>query len=380
MPEPASPSRRSDFPDWVLLDTVASVGHRRCKNATTARAVTSAGHPIEVSFEVVDPPSLSRCVVYCPDLTTPSDTDTPCVVTGADGAFLLIRVCFPGRRKPTDVFLYKAGPGAPSLYLLPRPYPVDLHFNYVGVLSCRGRGGVFSNDDHYCLVVIPERRFEAGGRMSYDLRIFSTETESWSSKVAGWLLTCAGTTYGGLARLEPTKVLNVGGGSLAWVDLRHGILLCNVLDDRPEMNLIRLPALMPANEEFFGDCSDGCEQPMRPIRDVTCTNGSIKSIKATLYRWTATMFKTTISSGGDWEWCCTIDSSDLLPANSRVPDLIPEIWDDEEKRLTLDRVISESPILNMYRDHVVYRLHDIQVGQLGPIDTRNNELERAVPF
>jgi hypothetical protein len=53
------------FPDWVLLDTRARLGH--CNNATTAEAKTSDLCPIKVSFEVVDPPGLSRCIVQCPD-------------------------------------------------------------------------------------------------------------------------------------------------------------------------------------------------------------------------------------------------------------------------------------------------------------------------
>ncbi|TVT97540.1 hypothetical protein EJB05_57203, partial [Eragrostis curvula] len=97
------------------------------------------------------------------------------------------------------------------------------------------------------------------------------------------------------------------------------------------------------------------------------------------------MFETTISSGGgDWEWCRTIHSSDLSPADLCVPDLFPEIWDDQEKRLTLDRVISQSPILNMYCDHVVYMTSKLDSwdpnGWVFAIDTRNNKLERAVPF
>ncbi|TVT97541.1 hypothetical protein EJB05_57204, partial [Eragrostis curvula] len=277
MPDPASTARCADFPDWVILYTRASVSHHNA-NATTARSVTSSGHPISVTFELVDPPGLSRCVVDCPDLT-PGDTRSPPCVTGADGAFLLIRVMFPKCRSPTDVFLYGAGPGAaPSLRLLPRPYP-------------------------------------------------------------------------------QTKVLNVGGGSLAWVDLRRG---------------------------------SGC---VRPIRDVTCTNGYIRFIEmedvdddddsdtATMQcRWRATVFKTTTNSW-NWERCCTVHSDGLSPADSCLPQLFPEIWNKEEKTLTLEKVISNFPILDMFHDDVVYMTSQLDVqdpnGWVLAVDTRNNKLDRA---
>ncbi|TVU32221.1 hypothetical protein EJB05_23943, partial [Eragrostis curvula] len=385
MPDPASTARCADFPDWVILYTRASVSHHNA-NATTARSVTSSGHPISVTFELVDPPGLSRCVVDCPDLT-PGGTRSPPCVTGADGAFLLIRVMFPKCRSPTNVFLYGAGPGAaPSLRLLPRPYPSDLHFQYVGVLSC-------GHQHEHCLVVVPVRRFEARGHMSYDLKIFSTVTGSWSTKVAGVAPYLS--RFHGLVMHRQTKVLNVGGGSLAWVDLRRGsgMLLCNVLDDRPEMNLIRLPALMPANEELLGDCSEGC---VRPIRDVTCTNGYIRFIEmedvdddddsdtATMQcRWRATVFKTTTNSW-NWERCCTVHSDGLSPADSCLPELFPEIWNKEEKTLTLEKVISNFPILDMFHDDVVYMTSQLDVqdpnGWVLAVDTRNNKLDRAVPF
>ena len=113
--ETSSPSRCSEFPPWVLLDTVVRV--RRCENETTAHATNSAGRPINMSFEVVDPPGLSHCVIDCPDLT--EDEPTACV-SGADGAFLLMRVFFPerdGRQMFDDVFVYKAGPGGAAVAL-----------------------------------------------------------------------------------------------------------------------------------------------------------------------------------------------------------------------------------------------------------------------
>lgn len=95
-----------------------------------------------MSFEVItDPPRLSRCSVYSPDLTASAALR----VTGADGDFVLLRVNFPARdddnarRRPAfaDFFVYRAG-ASPSLDLLPLPYPVDLLASHVvGVLVPR---------------------------------------------------------------------------------------------------------------------------------------------------------------------------------------------------------------------------------------------------
>ncbi|CAN6310649.1 unnamed protein product [Urochloa humidicola] len=177
-PEGPQPAAASGVPAWVLLDTTVLIGRRA--NVTTARALTSAGRPIEVSFELADLPALSRCLVHCPDLTPPPDSDGdmhypyPCV-TGADGAFVLINVVLPERDGGgclawtfTDVFVYRAGGAPPSLDLIQRPYPVGLHETHFGVLS----------------FVVPERRVEADGLMGYDLHVFSTETQSWGTKAA----------------------------------------------------------------------------------------------------------------------------------------------------------------------------------------------------
>jgi hypothetical protein len=204
MQEPAAAIATSllpGFPDWVLLDTRARLGH--CNNATTAEAKTSDLCPIKVSFEVVDPPGLSRCIVQCPDLNT--DSRSPPMVIGADGAFLLIRVCFPVRDKRMfpDVFVYRADPRAPSLHLVPRPYPLLLHFKTaVGVLAA----GSGDTANQYCSVIIPER---PPGRMSYSLQVFRTTTKTMcrgALRSPGWLRTCSGTAAGwGCIGMRPPR-------------------------------------------------------------------------------------------------------------------------------------------------------------------------------
>ncbi|OEL27126.1 hypothetical protein BAE44_0011853 [Dichanthelium oligosanthes] len=243
-----------------------------CENATTAKAKTSAGHDIAVSFSVIHPPGVSRCFVHCPDLTAEAFSGQP-RVTGADGALLLIRVTFAARHGEgmlTNVFVYRAGPGKPSLCLVPRPYPLRLYSDHVGALSC---------GEHHFFVVIPEQRFEACGRRDYDLHVFSSETMSWST-IADPVAVDGDKDYDLLARHEPTNVMSIGGGRLGWVDLRRGVLLCNVVDDKlPEMRLIQLPSLMPTNKADFGEGFDGAMPPLRQVRDVTCSNGFMRFVE-----------------------------------------------------------------------------------------------------
>ncbi|KAF2933652.1 uncharacterized protein [Oryza sativa Japonica Group] len=388
MPQPATSSRRSgDFPDWVFLDTVAHTG--RCHdNATTARAKSSDGYPIEVSFVFADPPALTRCFVHCPaGLTAGEFSMSPPSITGADGAFLLLRVIFPHRSDRcmvTDWFVYKSGPGTPSLELLiQRPNPLDVVSRRAGVLSC---------GDH-CLVVDPEWRFHDDDWMKFHLHIFSSKTKRWSNKVAK--------LGRGMEAFNPfflpTKVLCVvRGGSMAWVDFRNSILLLDsVPGNCPEVSLIRLPPLMPINNVDSGGSPDGPCVDL--VRDVTCRDGWFKFIEmgfpyldpndAQLNRgWEATMFKRKIRSDNYWQWepCGTVDSASLLPADSCVACLFPEIFDCNEHKLALNNVVSSFPTLDLYCDDVVYMMTKIKAddpdGWIFAFNTENNRLEEISPF
>ncbi|TVU15904.1 hypothetical protein EJB05_39447, partial [Eragrostis curvula] len=383
MQEPTAPAC-SDFPEWVLLDTIARIG--RCNNATTAGTVTSTGGHIEVSFEVADPPALTRCVVHCPELTPDEETPT---VTGADGAFLLIRVIFPRRSggcSSFDVFVYRAGPGNPSLQLLPLPYPIGLPSSSVGVLSC---------GDH-CLVVVPIRRFDADHLLHYDLRVFSGKTMSWSTKAAR--LACNLEEF--YRSFVLTKVFAVDGGSLAWVDLRYGILLCNsLLEDVPELRVIHLPPLMLTNKDKFPISFVGDLPPLDFVRDVTFRNGSFRFIEMEYpeldcdaddddtelsFRWTTTTFRIMVGSE-EWEQepLCAVDSADLSPADSCFPCLFPEIWDCKENKI-LNRVMCSDPTLDMYRDDAVYVIAKTGArdpnGWVFAVNTKNKELDKVLPF
>ncbi|CAL4958908.1 unnamed protein product [Urochloa decumbens] len=393
-PEPCS-----SFPDSVLLDPIAHVG-RPLRNATTAVTLTTTLSPIEVSFDVADPPGLTRCVVTCPEAML---VGTPRVIA-ADGAFLLLVVGFPRsdvRVQGTlaDYFVYRAGPGAPSLLLLRLPPQIsNLYSMHAGVLSCGG--------GRHCLVVLPERRLDDFRYrvMSYDLHVFSTETGSWTTRAARVASDLQG-RGSPLLRHEPTKVFSVGGSSLAWVDLSLGVLLCDMLgskDDDLEMRLIDLPPLMPTNN------GKGPRHSLPAVRDVICRDGWIRCVEIefpeqsetnpTEFPWTATVStKKRMFSSDEWE-TFTVDSDSLLPAGSCFADLFPEIWDEGKGKLTLNKVLSVKPVLDAHQENVVYMKSKLMMKPCKPtghwdipkpcepkgwviaIDTRDKRLVRVAPF
>ncbi|OEL26693.1 hypothetical protein BAE44_0012288 [Dichanthelium oligosanthes] len=88
-----------------------------------------------------------------------------------------------------------------------------------------------------CLVVVPQRQLHDPDRVGYNLHVFSTQTASWSTKAARLAPDMAAYPLLFHGKFHPTKVLAAvdgGGDSLAWVDIRRGILLCNsVTEDHP---------------------------------------------------------------------------------------------------------------------------------------------------
>ncbi|GJN06870.1 hypothetical protein PR202_ga24640 [Eleusine coracana subsp. coracana] len=115
----------------------------------------------------------------------------------------------------------------PSLEAMPNPKPLLFHPEETALFPCTGGDG----DDFVMTILRP-----AYGRLRYDLHIFSSRTNTWMKRLALQDPPSPDTDYIGH---ETDKVISLGGGTFGWVDLWHGVLLCNVLDDdapgrRPE--------------------------------------------------------------------------------------------------------------------------------------------------
>ncbi|KAE8797022.1 hypothetical protein D1007_27806 [Hordeum vulgare] len=103
--------RRGARRPWALTDSKCHIGDR--DNATTAHAVTSQGGAVKVTFELADPPGVSRCFVHCPGQPEGRYAGDPVVVSSAD-AFVLLLLVVPfadGRTDRNEFFVYRAGPG-----------------------------------------------------------------------------------------------------------------------------------------------------------------------------------------------------------------------------------------------------------------------------
>ncbi|XBI08060.1 hypothetical protein VPH35_135859 [Triticum aestivum] len=264
----------------VLIDTQSDLDHR--PNATTAEAVTSEGRAIEVSFELADPPRVPRCFVHCPGLRKNSFGSDPRILSSTD-SFVLIVVpfaCNAQRRDPSsyydssDLFVYRAGPGSPSLHLIPRPYPRHVDFNMVAVIPLRRHGA--SYHWHYA-VVIPVRHYADGASSDrYVVHTYRSDSLAWRTNTAR-ISKDAETDHDKLMRHECTRVMSAGGGLVGLVDLWWGVLLCNVLDKDPVLRLIQWPVPLPRN--LLSGSRDIDTISARPFRDVAFNNGVIRFVE-----------------------------------------------------------------------------------------------------
>ncbi|KAJ1286245.1 hypothetical protein BS78_03G338500 [Paspalum vaginatum] len=253
----------SGQPDCALLNVHAYPG--QCRNATTASATTRNHKKIEVSLCPAPPPLPSKLYVHCPELRL---TVLPRVISAVEDLFLL-RVavdCRPDASswpEDSDYFIYRAGGGgteSPSLQRLARLHPF-FHDDDVGVL---GRGA------NYTVAVLM-----GTGTPVYDLHILHSENPT------EWIYHMVSVTEpprrfpllipencGRLLYHETSTIISIGGeaGTMGWVDLWHGILLCDVLRDEPTLRGVPMPIPLELVCCDNGQGTElGCPIPFRGI-------------------------------------------------------------------------------------------------------------------
>ncbi|KAI5004337.1 hypothetical protein ZWY2020_031580 [Hordeum vulgare] len=300
-PAAAAASWRSAHRPWSLIDSKCLIGDR--DNATTAHAVTSQRNDIKVTFELADPPGVSRCFVHFPGLAEGRYAGEPVVVSSAD-AFVLLVVPFTDGSEHKDFIVYRAGPGAPSLRLLPSTYRSPEYFTLAGVVPLVGA----------------------------DLRA------------------------------QGTRVIFAGRETLGWVNHWHGILLCHVLAYRPVMCFIQWPVSVPRNRvPRFGMGVDNIYA--RPFRDVAISNGLIRFVELRSRRfsddtpnekgvigngWTVTTWNRGICSK-KWNKRFTVKADNVPLTGSSYPKV------SGGKRLSWDKVLHGGTTLSLLcDDDVVY--------------------------
>ncbi|KAK3147543.1 hypothetical protein QOZ80_3BG0283630 [Eleusine coracana subsp. coracana] len=183
-------------PAWVLLDEFAILDKRR--NHTTATGLTSFKRPVRVSFELAHPPEASRWFVHCPGLKKKRGLNGHPQILNAAESLVVLRMQFlRGGDVIYDYFVYRAGPGKPSLDLIPGPCPTVAFPKQVGILP---RGDL----EEYS-VIFPRCK----PRRVYEIRVFSSENNEWRTKVAR-ISTDPETTYHEVAMHLPSKAIVAG--------------------------------------------------------------------------------------------------------------------------------------------------------------------------
>uniref|UniRef100_A0A453DWI5 DUF1618 domain-containing protein n=1 Tax=Aegilops tauschii subsp. strangulata TaxID=200361 RepID=A0A453DWI5_AEGTS len=350
--------------DWALINNRAHISGDR--NATTAVCRTREGQPVEVSFWIADPPSVSHFSVHCPGIDD-SDlcSDAPPYIICAEAAFLLFCVTID---ESVHHFVYSARgipAGKPSLHLLPGPCPrVDAFASQqFGILPC--------GDEHYAVAFLDHQWDSTDQDWHYSVYIFSSETKAWRrSKDALLQLS------------EPDKLLfdihssskqiAVGANSLGWVDLFRGIVLvCNLFDECPVSRFIPFPtsrASITDAPEYFGD--------------VVCSGDLIKFVCRMKGKgWRATTWERKLS-WDDWQQRCTIDVKNVSVDQS-FSALLPELLDEETKQLNLKKLSFLVPTLSVHDDNLLYMMAKVVDGDGTPlvivVDMDRAVLEALVP-
>ena len=394
------------YPAWVLLDKVAC--YRDGENATTAEATTFTGQTVRVTFFLADPPAVSSFAV----LDDQKDLlGLPRAVFSAKD-LVLLRFVFAARarstvvprRSPDQYFVYKVGHGGkPSLTPIPTSDRPNNYPSYPAIVTFEDQDGNF---------LVAELAMTKLAH--YDLHIFSSKTNAWTTRPLQLQVPPAATED--LPRTTH-KVIALGAGTVGWIDLWRGIVVCNVFDLNPVLRFIPLPK-PEFNLRLEGD-------PQR-IRDVTCCNGFVKFVEMEHYPRpdtnTKRNFKTTKDLDSavvlydeelflrssedleeqpgplDWKirtcyrhtswnlWCKghTVHVDDILVDDPSYYMMLPELWDVNARKFTLANLTAVCPTLSIHGGNVVYLVlkvvaDDEEAWMVG-VDLRKKTVELLEPY
>ncbi|GJN34393.1 hypothetical protein PR202_gb23049 [Eleusine coracana subsp. coracana] len=348
--EPDSP------PGSILLDPFVYLSPRT--NSTTAKGVRSDGESIFVTLWVATPPRVSCITVHCTNEKQPAFGGMPKILCTEDDLILIrVPVCPPLDdllcANESDYFIYEASSKnkPPSLKLVRIPGEMKFSDNQAVLLRCRDRDMFFLAAMRRAHCPFPMRQF--------DLHLYNSDTERWTTKLMD---VDAAQNF----RYRNTdKVITIGGqhGTVAWVDLWHGILICDLLRNNQELRYIELPMLLApnpgGNPMFFRNIVvlEGCiklfeMQYMGLVSHPGCTS----CMNAEGWEWEAATKILKFSdmvSANNWEEDCRIKFSDV-PVNSPAYARMLPLQEGEDTKLTLKRLRGGYPALSLHDQDVVY--------------------------
>ncbi|KAK8456156.1 hypothetical protein SEVIR_4G284900v4 [Setaria viridis] len=248
----------------VLLHANGFHGNFLLRNATTAMAFTSQGTSIGASLSCPERPLLPTILfVECSGVDFTSEP--PRIVRAVENIILFSVLIGP--RLPDlspcdyDYFVYRVGE-VPSLQRLPSPLPT-FQDEDAGLLRC-------GDDDFIVAALIATNKSGV-----YDLHRFDSRTWTWSQEVVPLVAPQAAFPFKitmnsiRLGYHLTSTVITIGGegGTMGWVDLWRGILICDVLHRKPELRGVPLPVpmeLLTCNNGRGADIG-GCGKSLRGI-------------------------------------------------------------------------------------------------------------------
>ncbi|XP_066351332.1 uncharacterized protein [Miscanthus floridulus] len=295
---------RNPPPASILLDPRGYIDDR-----TTAEGVTSGGKRIKVTFWTAHPPRCSCFTVHSSDLESSAFSGIPVVLSTEDDlALLRVPICplgDDGVACNNDHFVYQAAGDdenkrPPSLDLIPRAPGRVFVDEDAGLLRCRARAR------NMYFVAVLCWAYRVG---QYKLHLYSSRTETWSTR-----LMCLASAEEKLLYTYYSKVIAIGGelGSMGWVDLWRGIVICDLLkEDSAELLYIPLPPpLVPRT----------LKGPPLYVRDIVVVEGYIKYFEMCRLHggpdegcWKAVPWERK-DSWNDWKKDCVIEVSKDYPA------------------------------------------------------------------
>nr|BAJ99749.1 predicted protein [Hordeum vulgare subsp. vulgare] len=364
---PAGTSDGAPLPPSLLLDLqvdTASAGDGD-GNDTTASC-----NDVQVTLLAASPPGVSRLQVF---RSAGAGASAPHIVaTEAD--LVLLGVPLSAESAPTrsgyDYLVYKLGASS-SLELLPGAVPSSLSLDdsHVGILR---RG------DSYLIVAL----CYTSSPRKYDLHLYDSKSRGWTAKQASLDHQQQRMDHCHVNR----KVITVGGdaGTMAWVDLWHGILFCDVLLDDPRLEYIPLPPpLLPTRE------LQGCP---RNARDIAVINGRICYVELQIRTmpgssssyipdgWTIAIWSTTAT--GPWHDDDCWHQDYKLDASEITHDKLAHFEGVAEP--TLVRLQTGHPTLCLHDTRLVYLMTKVdyqdEKAWVLAVDMRNKTLQSVANF
>ncbi|KAL6618774.1 hypothetical protein ACP70R_033913 [Stipagrostis hirtigluma subsp. patula] len=369
---------------WVLLDLEGYVADHR--NRTTAFALSQCGKQVQVTFFLARPPRVSYFCAFCPGH---AHTEIPIepMVLAMEGNLVLLRIAVGHGKTISEgdgLYIYQANGadhgGAPSLKLLPRP-PVGcvLYTDQVGLLRYSNRDGGGGKDEFVvaalCMLCEPgvSTHLQEGERIRLQYHrqavfVYDSKLDAWRVNIVSLDEQQQQKQPGSPFVHLNSKVIAIGGeaGTMAFVDLWQGILLCDVLSGNPELRYVTMPPSIKPGKLPMDDA--------RLFRDIAVVGDRIVYVEMrnnrkpvlngsynfTFDGWKAKTWSMPVaaaaaaaaSSEEDWSVDCDIVSSDDIVVDDNPHfELLPKVQDSEGRPMPPFKALATChPALSLNED------------------------------